>query len=187
MNRATLEMLEKRENYLESKVAKEIQIAKLNAAKNQRLAMMALKRKKAYQAQINNLSQARLTLETQITAIEGATTNTQVLDTLREGARTLRALNRNMDVDEVEGIMDDVRDQMDVASEIGAAIANPLGMDELDQAELEDELNALVEEELNEQFKDVAVPTTKLPATQQKPGMRTEEDEFEALGAEMGI
>jgi len=39
--------LKKRENYLESKVAKEIQIAKLNAAKNQRLAMMALKRKKS--------------------------------------------------------------------------------------------------------------------------------------------
>jgi len=184
--RTTLEMLEKRENYLESKIQKELQTAKAYAGKNQRLAMMALKRKKAYQAQINNLSQARLTLDTQITAIEGATTNTHALNSMIEGARTLRALNRNMEVEDVEEVMEDIREQMEVASEIGAAIANPLGMDELDEAELEDELNALVEEEVNEQFKGVAVPTTKLPTAQQKLP-HTEEDEFEALGAEMGI
>jgi len=45
--RNTIDMLEKRENYLESRILKEIQIAKQHAAKNKRLALMALKKKKS--------------------------------------------------------------------------------------------------------------------------------------------
>uniref|UniRef100_A0A6B2LJK5 Uncharacterized protein n=1 Tax=Arcella intermedia TaxID=1963864 RepID=A0A6B2LJK5_9EUKA len=154
------------------------------------MAMMALKRKKTYETQITQLSQARLTLEIQITAIEGATTNNQALQSMLEGARALRQLNRNMDVEGVEEMMEDIREQMEVASEIGQAIANPLGIDALDDADLEEELNALVEEEVNEQFRGVTVPTTKLPlgpTPAARAPVSTEDEEFEALSAQMGI
>lgn len=111
--RQTLDMLEKREAYLESKIQKELLSAKQNATKNKRgaqscpldlttpsprlmmrdllqlkyirfkslhplpiflllltphpsAAIMALKRKKAYEGQITNLNGARLTIETQV-------------------------------------------------------------------------------------------------------------------------
>lgn len=56
--------------------------------------------------------------------------------------------------------MEDIREQIEVANEVGQAISTPLGMDDVDEQDLEDELERLVEEDLQNQFKDVAVPTT---------------------------
>eukprot|EP01125_Pyxidicula_operculata_P005966 TRINITY_DN2085_c0_g1_i1.p1 TRINITY_DN2085_c0_g1~~TRINITY_DN2085_c0_g1_i1.p1 ORF type:complete len:122 (-),score=36.95 TRINITY_DN2085_c0_g1_i1:392-757(-) len=94
--RGTLDMLEKRENYLESKIQKELQVAKQQSTKNKKLALMALKRKKAYEAQIEKLGGARSTMETMILAIESATTNLAALTGMTEGARAIRILNNNM-------------------------------------------------------------------------------------------
>jgi len=110
--RNTIELLEKRENYLESRILKELHTAKQYALKNKRLALIALKKKKTYQTQIDNISNARLTLETQICSIEGAAVNAQALAGMVEGARALRQLNRNMDVGDVEDTLDNVREQM---------------------------------------------------------------------------
>jgi len=59
-------------------------------------AIMSLKRKKAYDGQIQNLSGARLTIETQIMAIESATTHFAALSAMQEGARAMKSLNNNM-------------------------------------------------------------------------------------------
>jgi len=107
-----------------------------------------------------------------------------------DGARTLRLLNRNMDVGDVEEVLDDVREQMEIANEIGTAIANPLG-DEIDEAEFEDELKALVEQPTSEydeldELNAVTVPKTQPPKPiKAKP--KTEAEEFDALGAEMDM
>jgi charged multivesicular body protein 4A/B len=60
------------------------------------VAKMALKRKRAYTVQIEKLQGAKTTLETQIMAIESATTNSVILGSMREGAGALQYLNRNM-------------------------------------------------------------------------------------------
>lgn len=72
-------------------------------------------------------------------------------------------LTVDRDVDDVEETMEQVREQMEIAEEIGTAISTPIGMDALDDAELEDELNALVEEDLNNAFENIEVPREKLP------------------------
>jgi hypothetical protein len=61
-------------------------------------------------------------------------------------------------VDDVEETMEQVRETMEIAEEIGTAISTPIGMDTLDDAELEEELNQLVEEDLQEAFEDISVP-----------------------------
>jgi len=106
--------------------------------------------------------------------------------------------------------MEDIREQIEVANEVGQAISTPLGMDDVDEQDLEDELERLVEEDLQNQFKDVSVPTNgqkgtsfplvislysserlhcspAVPAQPAKAKPSAEEDEFAALGAEMGI
>jgi len=191
--RGTIEMLEKREKYLEDKILKEGQTAKANATRNVSVAKMALKRRRAYQNQIEKLQGAKTTLETQIIAIESATTNFAVLDSMTAGANALRQLNRNMDVDQVEETMDEIREQFETHEEIATAIATPLGHDLADDAGLEEELDALVQEELKAQFAAVpAVPTTPLPVASKPtqvaaPAPKTDDEEFEALGAEMGM
>jgi charged multivesicular body protein 4 len=65
----------------------------------------------------------------------------------------------------VEETMEQVREQMEVAEEIGTAISTPIGMDTLDEAELEEELNQLVEEDLQDAFETINVPREKLVPT----------------------
>lgn len=57
---------------------------------------MALKRKALYMGQMEKLNGARLKLEEQMIAIEGASTNLIVLDAMSEGAQTMKQINRQM-------------------------------------------------------------------------------------------
>jgi charged multivesicular body protein 4 len=58
--------------------------------------MMALKRKKAYEAQVQKLSGARMTIESQLMAIEGATVNLETINAMREGAAALQGIHGSM-------------------------------------------------------------------------------------------
>eukprot|EP00128_Syssomonas_multiformis_P011788 Colp12_sorted_trinity150504_noHs@31679 len=198
--RGALEMLEKREEYLEKKVTNEQNIAKANASKNKRVALMALKRKKAYEAQVTKISGARMTLEAQIMAIESANVNLEAMKAMKEGADAMKSIHKDINIDKVDKTMDDIRDQMDIANEITDAIAQPVGFGvDFDDDELAAELDALEQAELDEQLLDVgSVPETSLPeaptaepkSAQKKPAKpaRTEEeDELEALAASMAM
>jgi len=173
---------------IDVKIIKEIQQAKQFALrKNEKAAILCLKRKKIYDNQKTNLEGAGLTIETQIASIEGATTNFAILDAMTQGAKALKGINRHMNVDEVEDTMEDIRTQMEVADEIGIAVATPLGgLDVVDDAELQEELNQLMEEDLNQAFENIEVPREKLSSDPVQHAA-TEEEEFAALGADMGF
>jgi charged multivesicular body protein 4A/B len=57
---------------------------------------MALRRKKIYEGQMEKLGGARMTIETQIIAIENATTNFAALEAMREGARAMKNISHKM-------------------------------------------------------------------------------------------
>lgn len=59
-------------------------------------ALMALRRKKIYEGQMEKLGGARMTIETQIIAIENATTNFAALEAMREGARAMKNISHKM-------------------------------------------------------------------------------------------
>ncbi|KAJ1952185.1 ESCRT-III subunit protein snf7, partial [Dispira parvispora] len=84
--RESLLMLEKRENFLQTRIDNELKTAKLNATKNKRVALAALKRKKQFEDQIEKISGARVTLETQVMAIESANINLETMNAMRTGA-----------------------------------------------------------------------------------------------------
>lgn len=65
--------------------------------------------------------------------------------------------------------MDEIREQMDVANEINEAIAQPLGGEIYDEAELEEELAALEEESMAERFSQVS--TVPVSAVGNKPAI----------------
>merc|ERR1712047_206213 len=97
--------------------------------------------------QLQQIDGTLTTIEQQREALEGANTNTAVLQTMKSAADALKNAHKGMDVDNVHDMMDDIAEQQDVAKEISEAISNPVAFgQDFDEDELEAELDALGEE-----------------------------------------
>merc|ERR1719360_213368 len=183
----------KKQEFLEKKIDQEVATARKNAKTNKRSALQALKRKKRYDKQLQQIDGTLSTIEMQREALEGANTNTAVLKTMNDAAKALKKANADLDVDKVHDMMDDIAEQQDVAKEISEAISSPVAFgQEFDEDELEAELDALgdeleleEQEELDKQLLDVgpavglpAVPTAEpaKPASVPAKARREEED-----------
>ena len=59
-------------------------------------ALQALKRKKRYEKQLQQIDGTLSTIEFQREALENATTNTQVLSVMGEAAKALKSAHKNM-------------------------------------------------------------------------------------------
>ncbi|XP_047469242.1 charged multivesicular body protein 4b-like [Penaeus indicus] len=162
--RDTEEMLCKKQDFLEKKIDQEISLAKQHGSKNKRVALQALKRKKRYEKQLQQIDGTLSTIEMQREALESASTNTTVLQTMNEAAKALRAAHQDMDVDKVHDMMDDIAEQQEVAHEISEAISNPVAFgDGVDEDELLAELEELEQEALDEKLLETTGVTDELP------------------------
>lgn len=55
--------------------------------------MMALKRKNAYQEQINRIAGSRLTVESQVMTLENATVNLEAINAMKSGADAMKSIH----------------------------------------------------------------------------------------------
>ncbi|XP_067633153.1 charged multivesicular body protein 4 [Eurosta solidaginis] len=162
--RETENMLVKKQEFLESKIEEELNIARKNASKNKRVALQALKKKKRLEKQLQQIDGTLSTIEMQREALESANTNTAVLTTMKNAADALKAAHKNMDVDNVHDMMDDIAEQQDVAREISDAISNPVAFGaDLDDEDLERELDELEQEEFDKKVIGIPEPNVTLP------------------------
>jgi charged multivesicular body protein 4 len=121
-------------------------------------ALLALKRKKLYEQQIEKIEGTRMTIETQVLAIEETSVNVEAMAAIRSGAQTMQQLHQSMfvdfsyfsllpslssfppsllpsflthlshrTIDDVDNTMEEIQEQMDIASEISTAISQPIG------------------------------------------------------------
>jgi len=200
--RETLEMLEKREAYLQNKINHEVAEAKRHMAlKNKKAALMCLKKKKIYESQIDSLNGSSMTIQKQLMAIEGANVTLQTLEMIGMGAKIMKEQHKNMTVDDVDKMMDEVQTQMELAGELQQAMAQPLGGVSYDEDELEAELDALEQESLDETFLNINPPTgvkgvtapsapvvaAKVSAAPQSQSQIDEEAELRALEDSMAL
>ena len=173
--RSTLDILGKKEAFLETRMAAEQQTALAQAKANRGAALQAMHRRKLLATQCERIRAARFNLELQLLAIENATLNLETMEAMRQGSQAIKALHGAVSVDKVDETMDDIREQMDVAREIGDAIASPLGSATavvggvVDEDELDAELEALQQEELDKQL--LAAPPVPLPAVKSPPAL----------------
>lgn len=116
-------------------------------------AQAALRQKKAYENELDRIAGTRMTLETQVNAIESANMNLETMTAMRRGADALRNIHGSLcvsgafvqiriaaltmvsllrlfprNIDRVDTTMDSIREQMDLTNEISDAISNPVGM-----------------------------------------------------------
>jgi hypothetical protein len=64
---------------------------------------MALKRKKQYEGQVEKISGQRLTIETQVMAIESANVNLETMKAMRAGAEAMKTIHGAMYVSFTNG------------------------------------------------------------------------------------
>ncbi len=109
------EMLNKKQQHLESQIEEEKQTAiRYSKQGNKRGALMALKRKKKYEKTLVQLDGTLTTLETQREYLQNASTNMDVLHVMRQAASALKKTNQNLDADQVHDLMDDLSEQHSV-------------------------------------------------------------------------
>jgi hypothetical protein len=90
-------------------------------------ALQALKKKKMFEAEIEKHGGIMMNLERQINMLESATIESQILATFKTTAATMKKIQGGLTAEDVDDAMDDIREQMDLGTEIGAALSAPLG------------------------------------------------------------
>lgn len=162
--RDTEEMLYKKQDYLEKQIQKELVTAKQNGVKNKRAAIQALKRKKRFEKQLQQIDGTLSTIEMQRETLEAANTNTSVLKVMNDAAKALKTAHQDMDIDKVQDMMDNIAEQQEVAREINEAISQPAAFtDDIDEDDLLAELEELEQEALDEKLLDTSSVPSSLP------------------------
>ena len=158
-------MLVKKQEFLEKKQNEELEIIRKNGTKNKRVSMQALKRKKRIEKQLEQIDGTLTTLEFQREALENANTNTEVLNIMGFASKALKSAHNNMDIDKEEDIMDDVREQQQIAEEISNVISNPIAFgQDADEDELMKELEEMEQEEFDKKLLEAdSEPVQPLP------------------------
>jgi len=150
--RESLKTLDKREDHIQKKADQLLAEAKASLkAKDKKKAAHALKRKKMYDAQIEKIQGSKMTLESQIMSLESSVQNMETFKAMKAGQEAMKQVRKNVDVDNVDDMMDEIREEMETANEISEAIGRPVD-DVFDEDELLSELNELEEQDLEEQL-----------------------------------
>ncbi|XP_056374575.1 charged multivesicular body protein 4c isoform X2 [Hyla sarda] len=188
--RETEDMLTKKQEYLEKKIEQELATAKRHGTKNKRAALQALKRKKRLEKHLTQIDGTLSTIEFQREALENSHTNTEVLKNMGYAAKAMKTVHKNMDLDKIDELMQDINEQQDVAQEISDAISRPVSFgEEFDEDELLAELEELEQEDLNSQMANVklpSVPSAKLPSRPAATSTRRrveDDDDMQMLAA----
>ncbi len=132
-----------RENNLETKI-KDTMIEAKNKLDNgnKRAALRAMKKVKLEQVELNKVSSVIETLEAQKLHIESSLNNIQVLKVMQEGSATLQNLNTSSKVEDVDIVLDNIRDSMDITAEVNQILSAPVDNILLDDDELLKELES---------------------------------------------
>lgn len=176
--RESLETLDKREQFLDTKIQQQLTDAKkYNASGNKRMALAALKRKKLLMEQQTKIMGAREKIELQLNAIESAKMDMEILNTLDAGTKTMKEMHKGMSVDKVDEVIDNMNDQLDISNEISNALSQPVG-EIFDDEEL---LKELENNELKDLENDEIDKITELSKVNRNKITEKDEKDLEVL------
>eukprot|EP01067_Filipodium_phascolosomae_P001696 Filipodium_phascolosomae@DN2096_c0_g1_i1.p1 len=201
-NRETIDMLEKRQKFLESKIHKAEEEARDRVRKkDKRGALLLLKQKKMYEGQLDQLANSIVTLTQQITTLEGASTQSMAVNAMATGVQAQKAANEKLNLDKIDQLVDDMQDLQDQQQEISQALS--AGQNLQDDEELLEELGRLQADDLESQLTEapvpsgmpaglagrvasgVAAPTAAPAAATSSAQQMSEDDQLAALQAEL--
>mmetsp|Transcript_20663 Transcript_20663/g.28453 ORF Transcript_20663/g.28453 Transcript_20663/m.28453 type:complete len:227 (-) Transcript_20663:1283-1963(-) len=152
MLRDNLAVLEKREEHIQRKMEAALKEAKEKGMKKDKNgALLALKRKKMFEAEVNKLQGARITMDSQILALESASVNIETFRAMKAGANAMKGIRGDIDSDKVDDMMEEIQEEREVHDAISEAISRP-GQDLFNDEDLLNELAELDALELEEKM-----------------------------------
>jgi len=171
-------ILEKRNKCVEQKTATLMTEIKQVAKTNQQKALLLLDKKKTYDEEIHKNDCSCILLEKQIAALESSIINKQVTDTLRDGNLFVKKVQKTMNIDNIEDLMDDIKETADTQKTISEIFSNQV-QDIYEDEDLLNELNQIVnEEEHKPQHKPQQKPQQK-PQSYHFPNVPVAENQLE--------
>jgi len=185
---------EKRQEHIGQKIEQVVKEAKAKLAKKDKKgALYAMKRKKMYEIEIDKIQNVTMTLETQVINLESAAQNAHTFQAMAAGTKTMKNIRTEVGIEKVDDVMDEIKEEMELANEINAAIAQPVDPFMADEDELLAELNDLETADLEEELLRAppvataampmdlpSVPNSKLPDLE-----REEAEDLRKLEAEL--
>jgi len=177
--KSNMNSLKRKQKYAEKRIEKEVELAKQNYRTDKKKALEAIKRKKIYENQIEKLDGLLFNLEEFLLSIDQANINVQVMNSMKEGTKALKEINNS--IKDPEKLMEEVREQMDIANEISGMIGN-VNDDIFDDDELYDELDKLTNEPYIDQLNEIEVPTNTLNI-EHKEKTKTNSQKKQAIAA----
>jgi len=191
-------MLSKREKHLENQIGEQETLARKHVNSNKTAAKAALRRKKQYEHALEQTQGQIMTLEREIYSIETANINKETLEAMKNASKAMKEIHGGLTIDKVDQTMEELRDQHAIVEEIGDAITQSVGA-QLDEGELDEELEAMQQEELDSQMlgtgqvpvhdKVSAMPAAPQGVKGKAPAVAEdeEEEELRKLQAEMAL
>lgn len=132
--------LKKQGEQLERVIEKEKEMARelVNAGQKKK-AIMILKRKQMQEKMLDRARGQMLNVEQMLSNIQDAEMNVKVFNALKEGNATLKNLQDQMTLDDINDIMDDTVEHIDIQNQISEALGQNLNTAEM--AEIDSEVN----------------------------------------------
>ncbi|KZO93164.1 hypothetical protein CALVIDRAFT_503140 [Calocera viscosa TUFC12733] len=113
----------------------------------QQRALAVLKQKKMYEAQLDQLTQQTFNMESAAMTTDNLRNTMATVDAMRTANKELRRQYGKLDIDKIDAMHDELSDLLEQANEIQETMGRSYGVpDELDEADLEAELDALSQE-----------------------------------------
>jgi len=78
-----------------------------------------------YEAELEKIDNTKFQLETQILALQSASMNVQIFNSLNQGKEAMKTARGNLDAEKVEQIRDEMDEEKDLADQIAEAISRP--------------------------------------------------------------
>ena len=153
---------------------------KYKSEKNNSKAIYALKLKKLVEARLEKFDGAELMLEQTLQQLQEATMNADLKKVMEQGNTAIKELQAAATLEDFQNIYDNIQEQQHVNDELAAA----LGVNSIDDAMFEDELNDLEKKEaeiVNSKLKDA--PKNPMPSAKKGEAQKSIEEEREAVPA----
>lgn len=157
------DMIRKRIAHLQSQVEEQEKIAKTYATTNKNKALAALKRKRTLEDNIKKAEGTLDNIENQKDMLESASSNAAVLKTMADTAKIVKQQHDNLDINKVEDIVDEMREQQEISEEISNILSQTTSKTTQDDDELLKELESMQQKELDEKLLHTEKDTAALP------------------------
>lgn len=106
-------------------------------------ALRVLKQRKMYETQVDNLRQQAFNMEQAQYATQTLKDTHTTVTAMKDGVKQMQKEFKNINIDQIEDIQDDLADMLEQADEVQEALGRSYGMPEIDDDELAAELEAL--------------------------------------------